>query len=347
MERIAGGSGDTRRTSVLRFLLGAALTAFGSLLLGAFAMAASAWASDDSASSQGLAAMTDPLTAEVSDMSRLAARLVPQNQQGHRPPTVQGEVTGLVSGLADSMPIDGLQATPRLGSLVDETDGTVRTMLPGDPGLLDLDDKSVGDGTAEVVAPLVGTLVQGTASIADRPAPVVSGVYETVAPPTDPVGDLARLVTDGLRFGDATTPGSVLAAAAGQPSFTTLAANADSSEVAAALYGAPSGRPAAAFECSATDHGARGTDRSEVEEVHGTPRTAAKPWGYHGAALPDLKIIPGGATGSTAGISVDSGHNAVCVSPSAGGEEVSLSRTVIGELGRPLDRAAELSVAPD
>lgn len=336
MGRIAGGSGDTRRASVLRLLLGAALTAFGSLLLGAFAMAASAWASDDSASSQGLAAMTDPLSAEVSDMSRLAARLVPQNQQGHRPPAVQGEVTGLVSGLADST-----------GTLVDETDGTVRTMLPGDPGLLDLDDKSVGDGTAEVVAPLVGTLVQGTASIADRPAPAVSGVYETVAPPTDPVGDLARLVTDGLRFGDATTPGSVLAAAAGQPSFTTLAANADSSEVAAALQGAPSGRPAAAFECSAADDGARGTDRSEVEEVHGTPRTAAKPWGYHGAALPDLKIIPGGATGSTAGISVDSGHNAVCVSPSAGGEEVSLSRTVIGELGRPLDRAAELSVAPD
>ncbi|MFB9659182.1 hypothetical protein ACFQS3_13905 [Glycomyces mayteni] len=278
--------------------------------------------------------MTDPLTAEVSDMSRLAARLIPQNQQGHRAAAVQGEVTGLVSGLADST-----------GSLVDETDGDVRTMLPGGPGLLDLDDKSVGDGTAEVVAPLVGTLVQGTASIADRPAPAVSGVYETVAPPTDPVGDLARLVTDGLRFGDATTPGSVLAAAAGQPSFTTLAANADSSEVAAALYGAPSGRPAAAFECSA-DH-MRGTDRSEVEEVHGTPRTAAEPWGYHGAALPDLKIIPGGATGSTAGISVDSGHNAVCVSPSAGGEEVSLSRTVIGELGRPLDRAAEQSVAPD
>nr|BFF23327.1 hypothetical protein GCM10025732_12920 [Glycomyces mayteni] len=171
MGRIAGGSGDTRRTSVLRFLLGAALTAFGSLLLGAFAMATSAWASDDSASSQGLAAMTDPLTAEVSDMSRLAARLIPQNQQGHRAAAVQGEVTGLVSGLADST-----------GSLVDETDGDVRTMLPGGPGLLDLDDKSVGDGTAEVVAPLVGTLVQGTASIADRPAPAVSGVYETVAP---------------------------------------------------------------------------------------------------------------------------------------------------------------------
>ncbi|RRR96466.1 hypothetical protein [Glycomyces terrestris] len=337
MGRIADGSGVTRRLSVPRFLLGAALTAFGSLLLGAFAMATSAWASDDSAASQGLAAMTDPLSAEVSDMSRLAARLVPQNQQGHRTPAEPGEVTGLVSGLAEPM-----------GSLVDETDETVHRMLPtgAGPGLLDLDDKSVGDGTAEVVAPLVGTLVQGTASIADRPAPVVSGVYKTVAPPTDQVGDLARLVTDGLRLGDATTPGSVLAAAAGQPSFTTLAANADSSEVAAALTGAPSGRPAAAFECSAADQ-LRGADRSEVEEVRGTPRTAAQPWRHHGPALPDLKIIPGGATGSTAGVSVDSGHNAVCVSPSAAGEEVSLSRTVIGELGRPLDRAAELSVAPD
>ncbi|GAA1684080.1 hypothetical protein GCM10009830_34210 [Glycomyces endophyticus] len=338
MGRIAAGSGNARRLSVLRFLLGASLTAFGSLLLGAFAMATSAWASDDQLASQGLAAMTDPLSAEVSDMSRLAARLVPQNQQGHRTPAVQGEVSGLVSGLSEPV-----------GSLMDETDAAVHSVLPSgaDPGLLDLDDKSVGDGTAEVVAPLVGTLVQGTASIADRPAPVVSGVYETVAPPTDQVGDLARLVTDGLRLGDATTPGSVLAAAAGQPSFTTLAANSDSSEVAAVLRGAPSGRPAAAFECSAADHGVRGTDQSEVDEVRGVPRTAAKPWRDHGPALPGLKIIPGGAAGSTAGITVDSGHNAVCVSPSAAGEEVSLSRTVIGELGRPLDRAAELSVAPD
>ena len=336
MGRIAEGSGQCRRLSVRRFLLGAALTAFGLLLLGAFATAGSAWASDDSTASQGLAAMTDPLSAEVSDMSRLAARLVPQNQQGHRAPAEQEEVTGLVSGLSEPM-----------DSLVDETDATVDTMLPtgSGPGLIDLDDKSVGDGTAEVVAPLVGTLVQGTASIADRPAPVVSGVYETVAPPTDPVGDLARLVTDGLRLGDATTPGSVLAVAAGQPSFTALAANADSSEVAAALEGAPTGRPAAALECSADER--RGTDRSGIEEVRGVPHTAAEPWGYHGPALPDLKIIPGGATGSTAGISVDSGHSAVCVSPSAAGEEVSLSRTVIGELGRPMDRAAEQSVAPD
>ncbi|SDE40858.1 hypothetical protein [Glycomyces harbinensis] len=338
MGRIAGGSEDTRRASVLRFLLGAALTAFGSLLLGAFAMAASAWASDDSTASQGLASMTDPLSAEVSDMSRLAARLVPQNQQGHRPPAGQGEVTGLVSGLSE--PVE---------TLMDETDGSVRTMLPGGagPGLLDLEDESVGDGTAEVVAPLVGTLVKGTASIADGSAPAVSGVYETVAPPTDQVDVLARLVTDGLHLGDETTPGSVLADAAGQPSFTALTAAHDSSEVAAALHGVQQGRPAAATECSAAEPGERGTDRSEVEAVHGEPRTAARSWVFDGPGLPDLKIIPGGATGSTAGISVDSGHNAVCVSPSAGGAEVSLSRTVIGELGRPLDRAAELSVAPD
>jgi hypothetical protein len=118
-----------------------------------------------------------------------------------------------------------------------------------------------------------------------------------------------------------------------------------SNEVAASLHGANDGRPAAAAECPAEL--VRGTDRSKVEDVRGVPRTSARPWLYDGPGLPDLKIIPGGATGSTAGISVDSGHTAVCVSPSAAGEEVSLSRTVIGELGRPLDRAAELSVAPD
>lgn len=338
MERIAEGCGDTRRAAVLRFLLGAALTAFGSLLLGAFAMATSAWASEESTASQGLAAVTDPLTAEVSDMSRLAARLVPQDQRGHRLPAVQGEVTGLVSGLTE--PVE---------SLIHETDGTVRTVLRDgvEPGLLDLDDESVGDGGVEVVAPLVGTLVKGTAAITDGSAPVVSGVYETVAPSTDAVDALARLVTDGLHLGDVTTPGSVSAAAAGQPSFTAPSATHASNEVAAALQGVQHGRPAAAPECSAAAHGERGTDLSEVEEVHGTPGTAARPWASDGPGLPDLKIIPGGATGSTAGISVDSGHTAVCVSPSATGEEVSLSRTVIGELGRPLDRAAELSVAPD
>jgi hypothetical protein len=336
MGRIAGGSEITRRFSVLRFLLGAALTAFGSLLLGAFAMAASAWASEDVTASQGLAAMTDPLTAEVSDMSRLAARLIPQNQQGHRTPAAQGEVSGLVSGLSEPV-----------GSLVDEAGGTVRTVVRSDagPGLLDLDDESVGDSTAEVVAPLVGNLMKGTASIADGPAPAVSGVYKTVAPSTAPVGKLARLVTDGLGLGDGTTPGSVPAAGTGQPSFTVPTAQQVSNEVAAALYGAPSGRPAAALECSAEHE--RGTDRSEVEEVRGEPRTGARPWTFDGPGMPDLKIIPGGAAGSTAGISVDNGHTAVCVSPSATGEEVSLSRTVIGELGRPLDRAAELSVAPD
>ncbi|MFC3492249.1 hypothetical protein [Glycomyces rhizosphaerae] len=346
MGSIAGGSEVTRRFSVLRFLLGAALTAFGSLLLGAFAMAASAWASEESAASQGLAAMTDPLTAEVSDMSRLAARLVPQNQLGHRAAAAQGEVSGLVSGL--EAPV---------GSLVDETDGAVRTALQGDAGtgLIDLDDESVGDSTAEVVAPLVGNLVKGTASPTDGPAPVVSGVYETVAPSTDPVDVLARLVTDGLRLGDGTTPGSVPAADAGQPLTTPSAQLASrqlalwaqqlSNEVAASLHGADDGRPAAAAECSAEDE--RRTDRSEVEDVRGASRTSARPWLYDGPGLPDLKIIPGGATGSTVGISVDSVHTAVCVSPSAGGEEVSLSRTVIGELGRPLDRAAEQSVAPD
>jgi hypothetical protein len=336
MGRIAEGSEVTRRFSVLRFLLGAALTAFGSLLLGVFALAASAWAADDSAASQDLVTMTHPLTAEVSDMSRLAARLIPQNQQGHRTTAVQGEVSGLVSGLKKPV-----------GSLVYETDGAVRTAMQGDagPGLLDLDDESVGDSTAEVVAPLVNNLMKGTASIADGRAPAVSGVYETVAPSTDPVGALARLVTDGLRIDDGTTPGRVPAAAAGQPSFTALTAQQVSHEVAASLHGANSGRPAAAFECSAEQE--RGTDRSTVEDVlRGVPRTSARPWLFDGLGLPDLKIIPGGGTGSTAGISVDSGHTAVHVSPPAAGEEVSLSRTVVGELGRPLDRAAELSVAP-
>lgn len=279
--------------------------------------------------------MTDPLTAEVSDTSRLAARLVPQNQLGHRATAAQGEVSGLVSGL--EAPV---------ASLVDETDGAVRTALQGDAGtgLIDLDDESVGDSTAEVVAPLVGNLVKGTASITDGPASAVSGVYKTVAPSTDSVDVLARLVTDGLRLGDGTTPGSVPAADAGQP-LTTLPAQQLSNEVAASLHGANNGRPAAAAECSAEDE--RRTDRSEVEDVRGASRTSARPWLYDGPGLPDLKIIPGGATGSTVGISVDSGHTAVCVSPSAGGEEVSLSRTVIGELGRPLDRAAEQSVAPD
>jgi hypothetical protein len=336
MGRIAAGSEATRRCSVPRLLLGAALTAFGSFLLGAFAMAASAWASDESAATQGLAAMTDPLTAEVSDMSRLAARLIPHYQQGHRATAAQGEVSGLVSGLAAPV-----------GSLIAETDGTVRSAVRGDagPGLLDLEDESVGDGNAEVVAPLVGNLVKGTASIADGPAPAVSGVYETVARSAMQVDALARLVADGLPVGSGTTPGSVPAAGAGQPSSITLAAQQVSHEVAASLHGASSGRPAAAFECSAEP--ARGTDRSETEDVRGVPRTGARPWLYDGPGLPDLKIIPGGATGSYAGISVDSGHTAVCVSPSATGEEVSLSRTVIGELGRPLDRAAELSVAPD
>jgi hypothetical protein len=202
----------------------------------------------------------------------------------------------------------------------------------------------------------VGNLMKGPASITDGPAPAVSGVYETVAPSTDPVDVLARLVTDGLRLGDGTTPGSVPAAAAGLPGAAASAqlasrqlalwAQQSSSEVAASLHeGANNGRPAAAAECSAEDE--RRAERSEVEDVHGVSRTSARPWLYDGPGLPDLKIIPGGAKGSTAGISVDSGHTAVCVSPSAGGEEVSLSRTVIGELGRPLDRAAEQSVAPD
>ena len=106
--------------------------------------------------------MTDPLTAQVSDMSRLAARLVPHNQQGHRTAAAQGEVSGLVSGLK----------TP-VGSLVDETDGALRTVLQRDagPGLLDLDDESVGDSTAEVVTPLVGNLMKGTAAIMDAPGP--------------------------------------------------------------------------------------------------------------------------------------------------------------------------------
>ncbi|KPC69225.1 hypothetical protein ADL26_19185, partial [Thermoactinomyces vulgaris] len=110
----------------------------------------------------------------------------------------------------------------------------------------------------------MGDLVKGRVSIADGPAPAVPGVYETVAPSTVPVDALARLVTDGLRFGDGTTPGSVPAAGAGQPSFTALTVQA-SNEVAASLHGANDGRPAAAAECPAEL--VRGTDRSKVEDV--------------------------------------------------------------------------------
>lgn len=333
------GSEFTRRFSVSRLLLGAALGIFGFLLLGAAGKASAAWASDETPEATDLATVADPLVAEVSDTSRLAARLVPQNQQGHRATANEGAATGLVSGL-----------TEPVGSLVTETDETVHTALRGDArtGLLDIDDESVGDSTAEVVTPLVGTLVKGTASIAETPAPVVSGVYETVATSTDQVDVLARLVTDGLGAGGETTPGSVHAGGQGQPSFTTLLADPGSTEAVAALERVSSGRPAAALECSAAADGLRETDRSGSEIAQGKPgANTEKPWSYDGPDLPDLKIIPGGATGSTAGISVDSGHSAVNVSPNTAGEQVSFARTVIEELGRPMDRAAEQSVAPD
>ncbi|GAB3993597.1 hypothetical protein GCM10029992_05680 [Glycomyces albus] len=44
---------------------------------------------------------------------------------------------------------------------------------------------------------------------------------------------------------------------------------------------------------------------------------------------------------------MDGGQSAVDVSPFTAAEQVSLARALVGEEGRPLDRTAELSVAPD
>ncbi|MCH7231394.1 hypothetical protein L0U85_11120 [Glycomyces sp. L485] len=337
MGLIMRGCEITRRLGVPRLLLGAALGAFGSLLLGALSMATIAWASDETAETTGLAALTDPLTAEVSDMSRLAARLVPQNQQGHRTPADEGTSPGLVSGL-----------TEPVGSLVEEPVESVQTALH-DEARTDLSNgMSVGDSAAGVATPLLGSLVKETSSVLERPDEVVSGVYETVAPATEEVNALARLVTDGLvPPRDATLPGSVLASGQGQPSLTSLQQVSDSTEVAAALQqGVSYDRSAADLECTAASAEAQET-AADDKVLRALGAKVARPWSDHGPAMPDLKIIPGGAAGSTAGISVDGGNAAVDVSPATAGEQVSFARAVIRESGWPMDRAAELSVAPD
>ncbi|WP_460496574.1 hypothetical protein [Glycomyces tarimensis] len=304
-------------------------------------MATTAWASDETTEVTGLAAVTDPLSAEVSEMSRLAARLVPHNQQGSRAPADEGTSPGLVSGLAAPV-----------GSLVDEPVESVRTALHDDARTNQSNGKSVGDSAAEVVTPLLGTLAEGTASITEGPDDAVSGVYKTVAPATDEVKALARLVTDGLvPLSDSTLPGSVGAFGQGQPSFTTLQHGDGSTEVAAALQGVSNDRSAAGLECAAAPVGEQQTDPNDgsqrVPDADAGKPWNATPWNDHGPTQPGLKIIPGGATGSTAGISVDGGQSAVEVSSATHGEQVSFARAVVGELGRPMDRAAELSVAPD
>ncbi len=330
------GRENARRIDVSRLLLRAALAAFGSLLIGALGMAATAWASDETAEATGLAAVIDPLTAEVSDMSRLAARLVPQSQQGHRTPAEERTSPGLVSGLIEPV-----------GALVDEQVGAVNTVLRTAEGSDRSNGESAGDSSAEVVTPLLGTLLQGTTSVVQIPAPAVSGVYETVAPATDEVDALARLVTDGLEPpSDATPPGGVLAAGPGQPSLTALQRAADSIEAAAASQGAPDDRSAAASECTVVPADEPTADPGDTWG-RVPSADAAQSWTDPGPALPDLKIIPGGAVGSTTGISVDSGHAAVDVSSFTGDGQVSFVRSVVRGLGRPMDRAAELSVAPD
>ncbi|GAB3228807.1 hypothetical protein GCM10027447_21480 [Glycomyces halotolerans] len=329
--------GIARRLGVSRLLLAAALGFFGFLLLGAFGAATAAWASDENTGANGLAAVTDPLSAEVSDVSRLAARLVPQSQQGLGTPADERSGPGLVSGL-----------TAPVGSLMAEPADAARTGLRGDASSGLANGMSVGDSAAGVVTSLLGTLVDETAPAAGDPADAVSGVYSTVAPVTDQVDVLARLVTDGLgTTSDGMPPGSVPADGRGQP-LTTLQPATDSTEVAAALSRASNDRSAADLECSAAEVGQRAMDTAE-DEARRLPTRGAEPTrSGPGPNLPDLSVIPGGAAGSsTAGVSVDGGHSAVDVSSIAAGEQVSLARTVIGELGRPLDRAAEQSVAPD
>ena len=331
---IMRGGDIVRRLGVPRLLLGAALGVLGLLLMGAWGTATAAWAEDETAGAEGLAAVTGPLAAEVSDMSRLAARLVPQYQLGQETPAVEGTASGLVSGLTE--PVAELTAEPQaIVPLSDAASGLA-------------DGEYVGDGTAGVVAPLVGSLADGAVFATRSPADAVSGVYETVAPATDEVDPVARLVADGLgTWSDAATPGSVLAHGLGQPSSTALQTETVPTEVAAALPGVRIDRSAAHFECSPAATCERGTDEPTSAEQDAPVDGAAQPWTQEGPRLPDLKLIPGGAASATAGNCADSGHTAVDVSPTAAAEQVSPARALDGDEGRPLDRTAELSVAPD
>lgn len=336
MGSIRRGRETARRIDVPRLLLRTALAALGSLLLGALCAATAAWASDETAEATDLAAVTDPLAAEVSDTSRLAARLVPHNQQGHRTPAAEGASSGLVSGL-----------TEPVGSLIEEPVDAVQAVLRTDARSEPSNGESAGDRAAEVVTPLLGTLIQGTVSVAQSPSSAVSGVHETLAPATDEVEVLARLVTDGLvPPSEGTTPGSVPADGRGQPSLTELQPDTDPTAAVAVLPGAPDDRSATGPDCAAAPEGARPAEPDDGGKRVSNADTA-QPWTEPGPVLPDLKTIPGGAAGSSTGISVDGGHTAVDVSSSTDGEQVSFARSVDRGSGRPMDRAAELSVAPD
>lgn len=275
------GCEHTRRLDASRPLPRTALAAFGSLFLGTRCTATAAWASDGTAEATGLAAVTDPLAAKASDTSRLAARPVPRNQQGHRAPTDEGTSPRLVSGLNEP-------ADPTM----EERAETVRAVLRADERADLSNSESVGDNAAEVVTPLPGIPVRETAS------------------------DLTALQHD-----------------------------IDATE-AAVLPGTPDDRSVVVHERAAAPEGAQPTDTDDARG-HAPNADAAQPWTEPGSTLPDLKTIPGGAAGSTTGNSVDSGHAAVDVSSSTGGEQVSFARAVGRGLGRPMDRAAELSVAPD
>ncbi|HLU27187.1 MAG TPA: hypothetical protein VKZ65_02030 [Glycomyces sp.] len=336
MGSIRRGRESARRIDVPRLLLRTALAALGSLLLGALCAATAAWASDETVEATGLAALTDPLVAEVSETSRLAARLVPHNQQGHRTPPAEGASTGLVSGL-----------TAPVGSLIEGQADAVQATLHADTRSEPSNGESAGDRAAEVVTPLLGTLIEGTSSIVQSPAPAASSVYKTLAPATDEVEVLARLVTDGLvPPSEATTPGSVLADGRVQPGITALQQDTDPTEAVAALPGAPDDRSAVGLECAAAPGGAQPAEPDDARKRVSKADTE-QPRTEPGPALPDLKTIPGGAAGSSTGVSVDGGHAAVDVSSSTDGEQVSFARAVVRGLGRPMDRAAELSVAPD
>ncbi|QSB05057.1 hypothetical protein [Natronoglycomyces albus] len=80
-----------------------------------------------------------------------------------------------------------------------------------------------------------------------------------------------------------------------------------------------------------------------VRDVHETSPAGPAPVGKLG----DLSIFPGGAPASSTGNSADSAPSAVCLSQSHHVTQVSCVRPATGSVGQPLDRTAELSIAPD
>jgi hypothetical protein len=230
---ITRGRELARGFGVPGFLLGAALGAFGSLLLGALSSTASAWASESTTESAGLAVVTNPLTAEISETSRLAARLVPHIQQGYGASAGEGTVQRLVSDLIE--PVDDLMRG---------TADAVATVSLGDTRA----DMPVNETVVDDAAGMVTPLTDAVSSIAKSPAPLVSSVNTTVAPPTDPVDTLARWVTDGREPPvSGTSPGDATetATARGQRVTAIPQSTADSAERAAGRISTPPPAPSA------------------------------------------------------------------------------------------------------